>query len=102
MYILYSANARDLVEQSRLFSEYMEPLLQQLEAATREGKIPKDLPQVPEYLHVCRLPFRRLEYSFAIDALASIGRGDTVLDAGSGVTPLAHVFAQRGAASYAC
>lgn len=102
MYLLYAANSPELSERSRLFSEFMEPLLQRLEAATRAGHIPGELTQVPEYLHVCRLPFRRLEYSFALDALSAIGPGDMFLDAGSGVTPLAHIFARRGAASFAC
>jgi 2-polyprenyl-3-methyl-5-hydroxy-6-metoxy-1,4-benzoquinol methylase len=47
--------------------------------------------------------FRRLEYSFVLDALDQLGdRVLTCLDVGCGATALAHVLARRGHIVYAC
>jgi ubiquinone/menaquinone biosynthesis C-methylase UbiE len=103
MYVLHAANRTALGEHSRLFQQHMEPLLQALEAAHDAGKVPMDLPEMPQYLQVCRWPFRKLEYSFALEALLGHLRpGERYLDAGSGVTPLAQALARSGVDAHAC
>jgi ubiquinone/menaquinone biosynthesis C-methylase UbiE len=103
MYVLYAENKLALSERSQLFEEHMEPLLQKLEAADCAGQLPASLPEFPQYLKVCRWPFRKLEYSFALDVLLThLQPGDHYLDAGSGVTPLAQVLAKRGVRAEAC
>jgi len=103
MYVLYPEDHTALTERSRLFEQYMEPLLKKLEALYQSGKVPASLPEITAYLQVCRWPFRKLEYSFAMDVLLNhLKPGSRYLDAGSGVTPFAHVFAERGVQAEAC
>ena len=103
MYLLYAENAAILNDRSRLYDQFMEPLLHNLEAIKQAGKLPASLPEIEQYLQVCRWPFRKLEYSFALDALLEhLQPGDRYLDAGSGVTPLGHVLAKRGVSVNAC
>lgn len=103
MYVLYTDNEMALSEKTRLFEEYMEPLLQLLEQTVSTDNIATRLPEIEQYLKVCRWPFRKLEYSFALDVLLEHLRPDSIfLDAGSGVTPFAHILAGRGVHSYAC
>jgi SAM-dependent methyltransferase len=103
MCLLDANSYAQMVERSKLFDEHMEPMLNRLEGAYRSGKIPPDLPEVQQYLQVCRWPFRRLEYAFALEALiAHLRPGDRYLDTGCGVTPLAQVMAGRGVQVAAC
>lgn len=103
MYVLYAPDRATLEARSVLFEQYMEPLLVKLEAAERAGRIPPSLPEIPQYLQVCRWPFRKLEYSLALDALLDhLKPGDRYLDAGSGATPLAFALAARGVEADAC
>jgi len=97
MYVLYADNANTLKQRSQLFDQHFEPVLQRIEAAYRAGKVPANLLEIPEYLLVCRWPFRKLEYSLALDVLLNhLKPGDTYLDAGCGATPLAYILAGRG------
>jgi 2-polyprenyl-3-methyl-5-hydroxy-6-metoxy-1,4-benzoquinol methylase len=103
MHVLYTNDQQILREGTQLFDQYMEPLLKQLETFDRASKASAYLPEIAEYLHTCRWPFRRLEYSYALDVLLEhLKPGDRYLDAGSGVTPLAHVLARRGIQTDAC
>ena len=103
MYVLHAPDRTTLDSQTQLFAEHMEPLLVTLDAARCSGRLPLDLPELGQYAEVCRWPFRRLEYSFALQHLiASLKPGDRYLDAGCGVTPLAHALARRGVRSDAC
>lgn len=103
MYVLYAPDHNTLDRNTQLFDRHMEPLLRTLEAAASRGEVPAALPEIEKYLQVCRWPFRRLEYTFALDVLLERLRpGDSYLDAGSGVTPLAHVVAQHGVRAHAC
>jgi 2-polyprenyl-3-methyl-5-hydroxy-6-metoxy-1,4-benzoquinol methylase len=103
MYVLYAENTSVLNERSHLFEQYMEPLLRRLESANQAGLLPPSLPEFRQYLQVCRWPFRKLEYSFALDILLEhLQPGDRYLDAGSGVTPLAQVMAGCGVCAEAC
>lgn len=103
MYVLYAEDRAAVFEKSQLFERYMEPLLKALEAFERANEASVNLPEIRQYLQVCRWPFRRLEYSFALEALLEHLRpGDRYLDAGCGVTPLAHVLAGLGISADAC
>jgi ubiquinone/menaquinone biosynthesis C-methylase UbiE len=104
MYILYADTKADLDQKSGHFEQYMEPLLATLEKFSGQvGNISPNLPEIQQYLQVCRWPFRKLEYSFALDILLEILHpGDRYLDAGSGVTPMAHVLAGQGILAQAC
>jgi ubiquinone/menaquinone biosynthesis C-methylase UbiE len=103
MYALYASNEQELAQGSRLFTDKMEPMLVKLEHFYRSGGAPAHVSEIPQYLEVCRWPFRRLEYSFALDALVGhLKPGDTYLDAGSGATPFAFVVAAGGVEAYAC
>jgi 2-polyprenyl-3-methyl-5-hydroxy-6-metoxy-1,4-benzoquinol methylase len=103
MYLLYADDQHALAHYSRLFTEMMEPLLAALETHVRASDCRTFLPEIEQYLQVCRWPFRKLEYSFTLDALLDhLQPGDRFLDAGSGVTPLAHVLAARGIRAEAC
>ncbi|NOK63606.1 MAG: hypothetical protein GFH27_549297n54 [Chloroflexi bacterium AL-W] len=103
MYVLYAKDNTMLARHSVLFEQRMEPLLQALEMAHQDGAIPASLPEIPLYLDVCRWPFRKLEYSFVLDVLLNhLQTGDCYLDAGCGVTPLAHTVAMRGVHVEAC
>ena len=103
MYVLYAPDHKTLEARTPLFEEHMEPLLVALEGAAQAGRVPASLPEIGQYLQVCRWPFRRLEYAFALDVLlAHLRPGDRYLDAGSGVTPLANVFAKRGVDAHSC
>lgn len=103
MHLLYVKDRPSLIEETRLFDEHVEPLIKALESFSRAGKVPKILPEIQEYIEVCRWPFRRVEYSFLLDALLDrLKPGDRFLDAGAGVTPLAYVMAGRGLHAEAC
>lgn len=103
MFILYVENQQGLKEKSGLFERYMEPLLVKLEATYAKGEVPTQFSEIAQYLKVCRWPFRQLEYSLVLDVLLDyLQPGMRFLDAGSGVTPLAHVFAERGVEAWAC
>ncbi len=103
MYVLHATDQAELRERSALFEKHFEPLLWQLEEAVWSGSVSPAIPEISQYLQVCRWPFRRLEYAFALDALLGrLAPGDRYLDAGSGVTPLGHIFAARGAVAAAC
>ncbi len=103
MYVLYASDREQVARLSHLFEMHFEPMLRKLEVFTREGHVPPDLKEIPQYLHVCRWPFRRLEYSFALDILLEhLKPGDCYLDAGCGVTPLSHVIAARMIETDAC
>jgi SAM-dependent methyltransferase len=103
MYMLYADHVATLSEKTKLFEIYMEPMLQKLEAFAPTGPLPPDVPEFHQYLEVCRWPFRKLEYSFALDALLDhLKPGDRFLDAGCGVTPFAHVLAGQGFQAEAC
>lgn len=101
--VLYEPERWRLLEKTRLFTDHMEPLLVALE---KQRQKPDSLAQVQvaqDYLDVCRWPFRRLEYTFALDALVRhVVPGGTVLDAGAGVTPFGHALAHLGYTAYAC
>ncbi|MEM8530186.1 MAG: class I SAM-dependent methyltransferase [Chloroflexota bacterium] len=103
MYVLYAQDKTMLAKRSTLFEQRMEPLLQVLEMAHNDGTIPASLPEISRYLDVCRWPFRKLEYSFVLDVLLNhLQPGNRYLDAGCGVTPLAHTIAMRGIQVDAC
>lgn len=103
MYNLYADSLADLAQRSQLFEQHMEPLLQKLERFAAMGNVPATLPEITEYIQVCRWPFRKLEYSFVLETLLRyLQPGMRFLDAGSGVTPLAHVIAQHGVHAEAC
>jgi ubiquinone/menaquinone biosynthesis C-methylase UbiE len=103
MYVLYAENKVILAERSHLFEQFMEPLLERLDAFAGAGHVPADFVEIPQYQKVCRWPYRKLEYSFVLDALLDHLTPNThYLDAGSGVTPLAHIFAARGVQAEAC
>jgi SAM-dependent methyltransferase len=103
MYLLYADDHTDLKEKTALFTDLMEPVLARLEAYYRAGGVSADFSEIPQYLQVCRWPFRKLEYTFALDILLRhLQPGDCYLDAGSGVTPLAHVLAGQGIHASAC
>ena len=96
MYVLNADNEKTLNNNSQLFEQHMEPLLKLMDAAHAAGAVPANLPEIPEYLLTCRWPFRRLEYSLALEVLLNhLKPGDRYLDAGSGATPLAWVMAKR-------
>jgi 2-polyprenyl-3-methyl-5-hydroxy-6-metoxy-1,4-benzoquinol methylase len=103
MYLLYARDREDVAAKMVLFEELFEPMLQKLEAWVREGQAPNHIPEFEQYLQVCRWPFRKLEYAFALDILVErLKPGDRYLDAGCGVTPLSHVIAARGVQTDAC
>lgn len=103
MYILHDADLPTLRERARLFDQHMEPLLKRCDAALQAGRIPATLPEIPQYLQVCRWLYRRLEYAFALDALLEhLTPGQRFLDAGSGATPLSHAMAALGMEAEAC
>lgn len=103
MYVLYADDGEDVAVKSFLFDQYFEPMLRQLEAAVHDGSVPAHITEIPQYLQVCRWPFRKMEYSFALDVLLEcLKPGDRYLDAGCGVTPLCHVIAARGIQTDAC
>ncbi len=103
MHVLYTEDNATLKAETRLFEEHMEPLLQKLEAYDQLNVIGTRLPEIPQYLKVCRWPFRKLEYTYALDALLSqLKPGDRFLDAGSGVTPFAYALSARGIQADAC
>lgn len=90
MYVLYADTHETLKKRSQLFEQYMEPLLVRLDALYQTNGVSWDLSEIAQYLRVCRWPFRKLEYSFAPDALFEhLKPGDTYLDAGCGVTAFA-------------
>lgn len=81
----------------------MEPLLQRLEAAGRAGHPLVATKLCQDYLQVCRWPFRKLEYTYALEAIERwCRRPGLALDAGSGITPLGHALAARGWNVTAC
>ena len=97
MYVLYTDDEKTLNHNSQLFVQYMEPLLKRMDAANAAGKVPANMPEIPEYLLTCRWPFRRLEYSLALEVLLNhLKPGDHYLDVGSGATPLAWIMAKHG------
>lgn len=103
MFVLYVENQQDLKDKARLFEQYMEPILTRLETVYAQGGIPTHFREIAQYLKVCRWPFRKLEYSLVLDVLLDhLQPGTRFLDAGSGVTPLAYVFAERGVEAWAC
>jgi ubiquinone/menaquinone biosynthesis C-methylase UbiE len=103
MYVLYADSRAALSERTDLFARHFEPALAKLEASYRAGGVPTSLPEIPQYLKVCRWPFRQLEYSLALDVLLEHLRpGDRYLDAGSGVTPLGHILAAKAVQTDAC
>jgi 2-polyprenyl-3-methyl-5-hydroxy-6-metoxy-1,4-benzoquinol methylase len=102
-YALISSTREQLQQRTRTFTRSFEPLLAALEAGRRAGHPAAQIPQVGEYLDVCRWPFRRLEYSFVLDAIETAGRrGLTCLDVGCGATALPHVLSTRGHTVHAC
>src|SRR4029078_13025621 len=97
MYILHADSQATLDDRTRLFMRYFEPMLMKLQASYLAGEVPTSLPEIPQYLKVCCWPFRKLEYSFALDVLLEHLRpGDHHLEAGSGVTPLGHILSAMG------
>ena len=103
MYLLYAKDRAELADRTRLFEQYMEPCLRILERHPTPADVTADLPEIADYLQVCRWPFRRLEYSLALQVLLDhLKPDDSYLDAGCGVTPLAHALAGRGVRSYGC
>lgn len=103
MYVLYASDREDVTAKSFLFNQYFEPVLRKLETAVHDGNISEHIPEIPQYLQVCRWPFRKLEYSFALEVLLEhLKPGDRYLDAGCGVTPLCQVIATRGIQTDAC
>lgn len=102
-YALISSNREDLGNRTRPFAAAFEPVLAALEDGRRHGHPAAAIPQVGEYLDVCRWPFRRLEYSFVLDAIDRIGPAPLAcLDVGCGATGLPHVLAKRGHTVQAC
>ena len=102
MYVLYTDNEKTLKQNSQLFEQHMEPLLKAMDVAHAAGKVPANLPEIREYLLTCRWPFRRLEYSLALEVLLKhLKPGSRYLDAGSGATPLAWIMAKNGVQSEA-
>jgi SAM-dependent methyltransferase len=99
LYVASSAELHAVVA----FDAAMEPLLQRLEEAGRAGHPIAQSRLCQDYLQVCRWPFRRLEYSYALEALATTpGPAGKALDAGSGITPFGHVLAGLGWDVTAC
>jgi 2-polyprenyl-3-methyl-5-hydroxy-6-metoxy-1,4-benzoquinol methylase len=96
MYILYANDESELKALSTPFEQYMEPMLKSLSEFACRDENHKALPEIEEYLGVCRWSFRKLEYSFVLQVLLDhLHPGDRYLDAGCGVTPLVHVLANR-------
>ena len=103
MYVLWAENQADLATKTALFDKHMEPMIVRLEAAFKAGVIPAYIPEIPQYIQVCRWAFRRLEYAFVLDALLGhLKPGDRFLDAGCGATPLAQAVAALGIDAEAC
>lgn len=103
MYLLYAEDCGALAARTVLFATWFEPMLSKLDRFAQAGGVPADFTEIPQYLQVCRWPFRKLEYSFALDALCQhLKPGDRYLDAGCGVTPLSHVIAANGVRTDAC
>jgi ubiquinone/menaquinone biosynthesis C-methylase UbiE len=103
MYVLTADSNQALNDQTALYRQHMEPMLNRLQQWSDDGKLPTTCPEFPQYLETCRWPFRQLEYSCAIKVLQShLLPGQRYLDAGSGVTPLVHVFAAHGVEAHAC
>lgn len=103
MYVLYADNLDELRLRSRRFDEAMEPYLKQLDAYQASHSDHTTVPEIEQYLQVCRWPFRKLEYSFVLEALQErLLPGQRYLDAGCGITPLAHVVAGSGIEADAC
>jgi 2-polyprenyl-3-methyl-5-hydroxy-6-metoxy-1,4-benzoquinol methylase len=102
-YLLYAEDATSLLRLTSLYERFMEPRLAALEASIDSGVMTASLPELRQYLEVCRWPFRKLEYSFALDALVRhLQPGDRYLDAGCGVTPFAHAIAGWQVEAVAC
>jgi SAM-dependent methyltransferase len=102
MQVLYVAS-RDALRQADAFDRQVEPLLKRLQQARADGHPLARSRLGGDYLDVCRWPFRRLEYSFVLDALrASQLPPGRALDAGSGITPFGHALAGLGWEVTAC
>lgn len=102
-YLLVSKDKEQLHKDTTLFQMHMEPMVKKLEDFVESGNFPVTIPEFKNYLQVCRWPFRRLEYSFALDAFSGfIKPGMRFLDAGSGVTPFSQAIAKLGIEAEAC
>src|SRR5262249_31790654 len=103
MQVLYTRTPEELAVATSLFQRHMEPLLKKFDAAARDGHPIAQRRLGRDYRDVCRWPFRRLEYSFAMAAIMGHRpTGKTVLDAGSGITPFGHALAGMGFNVSAC
>jgi ubiquinone/menaquinone biosynthesis C-methylase UbiE len=103
MNVLYAESSEAVRDRTPSFDQHIEPFLEVLEARTKDGSITASVPEVLAYLTVCRTSFRRLEYAFGLDALLRhLQAGDRYLDAGCGVTPLAHAIARQSVIVDAC
>jgi 2-polyprenyl-3-methyl-5-hydroxy-6-metoxy-1,4-benzoquinol methylase len=103
MQILYTRELDALTTACGPFRDHVEPLLGRLEVASKYGHTVARLPIASDYLAVCRWPFRQLEYSYVLEAIAAAGlHGGHALDAGSGVTPFGHTLAWMGFRVTAC
>jgi SAM-dependent methyltransferase len=69
-------------------ARYIEP------SATRQESL------LSRYRRIVAWPVRQLEYSFVLESAPPVA-GQRMLDAGCGITPLAHVYAAAGAEAHA-
>jgi ubiquinone/menaquinone biosynthesis C-methylase UbiE len=84
----YVARMDAALNGSDLLARYIEP------SATRQESL------LTRYRRIVAWPVRQLEYSFVLDAAPPVA-GQRMLDAGCGITPLAHVYASAGAEAHA-
>jgi len=103
MYILHVDSLDELEKYAGRFRSVVEPLLKDLQNAERAGHNVAGKALANDYLHVCRWPFRQLEYSFALELIERSGQQKgAALDAGSGITPFGHAVASLGFSVTAC
>jgi 2-polyprenyl-3-methyl-5-hydroxy-6-metoxy-1,4-benzoquinol methylase len=101
--LLYASSQAELATAGNPFEIHVEPLLRLLDAAARSGHDVAKSRLGQDYLSVCRWPFRRLEYSFVLAAVAkNRTEHGMALDAGSGITPFGHALAGLGYCVVAC
>jgi SAM-dependent methyltransferase len=100
---LIARSLGELQARTGSFRRFFEPELTRLGTALDEDHAIAGIPELREYLDVCRWPFRQLEYSFVLDELSQkAAPGARVLDVGCGATPLSHVLSRRGFDVSAC
>ncbi len=112
MELLIYPQGSEFIGRTRLYEEHLEPLGRKMDEAVRNrlGQLSTynaastsgHLPLLTRYATYFRWPIRKLEYSYVLRQVMDRARsGMVTLDAGCGITPLAHLFATRGCQSHA-